>query len=77
MSENTIYSVCGMCGVRCPIEVGVEGGQCRSIQGNRHAAGIRGALCVRGAAGVACVQDDERCARHFWLGISARSYRPA
>ena len=60
MSENTIYSVCGMCGVRCPIEVTVEDGRCRSIQGNRHAAGIRGALCVRGAAGVACVQDDER-----------------
>lgn len=60
MSDNTIYSVCGMCGVRCPIEVGVEDGRCRSIQGNRHAAGIRGALCVRGAAGIACVQDDER-----------------
>jgi thiosulfate reductase/polysulfide reductase chain A len=60
MSENTIYSVCGMCGVRCPIEVNVEDGRCRSIQGNRHAAGIRGALCVRGAAGIACVQDDER-----------------
>jgi thiosulfate reductase/polysulfide reductase chain A len=60
MSENTIYSVCGMCGVRCPIEVNVEDGRCRSIQGNQHAAGIRGALCVRGAAGVACVEDDER-----------------
>jgi thiosulfate reductase/polysulfide reductase chain A len=60
MSDNTIYSVCGMCGVRCPIEVGLEDGSCRSIQGNRQAAGIRGALCVRGAAGIACVQDDER-----------------
>ena len=60
MSDNTIYSVCGMCGVRCPIEVNVEDDRCRSIQGNRHAAGIRGAVCVRGAAGIACVQDDER-----------------
>src|SRR5262245_65485500 len=25
----------------------------------------------------ACVQDDERCARHFWSGISTRSYSPA
>jgi thiosulfate reductase/polysulfide reductase chain A len=49
-----------MCGVRCPIEVAVENGVCRSIQGNRHSPGIRGAICVRGAAGIAALQDDER-----------------
>lgn len=60
MSGNTVYSVCGMCAVRCPIEVDVVGGTCRFIQGNRRVPGLRGALCVRGAAGVACVGDDER-----------------
>jgi thiosulfate reductase/polysulfide reductase chain A len=60
MSVKTVYSVCGMCGVRCPIEVAVENGVCRSIQGNRHSPGIRGAICVRGAAGIAALQDDER-----------------
>ena len=60
MSVKTVYSVCGMCGVRCPIEVAVENGVCRSIQGNRHSPGIRGAVCVRGAAGIAALQDDER-----------------
>lgn len=60
MSGKTIYSVCGMCAVRCPIEVDVEDDECRYIQGNRRIPGIRGALCVRGAAGAAALKDDER-----------------
>lgn len=60
MPAKTVYSVCGMCPVRCPIEVEVENGECRFIQGNRQVPSIRGALCTRGAAGVPFVRDDER-----------------
>jgi thiosulfate reductase/polysulfide reductase chain A len=48
-----------MCAVRCPITVDIENGECRFVQGNRHALGARG-LCVRGAAGPAFMRDDER-----------------
>lgn len=60
MPAKTVYSVCGMCPVRCPIEVDVENGECRFIQGNRQVPSIRGALCTRGAAGIPFVRDDER-----------------
>ncbi|MFH1033344.1 MAG: molybdopterin-dependent oxidoreductase [Pseudomonadota bacterium] len=60
MSRKVVYSVCGMCSVRCPIQVDVENGACQFIQGNRQAAGIRGALCARGASGIAMLRDDER-----------------
>ena len=60
MSGKMVYSVCGMCSVRCPIQVEVEDGQCRFIQGNRRSPGIRGALCARGASGLAFQRDDER-----------------
>jgi thiosulfate reductase/polysulfide reductase chain A len=60
MPAKTIYSVCGMCPVRCPIEVDMENGECRFIQGNRQVPSIRGALCTRGAAGIPFVRDDER-----------------
>jgi thiosulfate reductase/polysulfide reductase chain A len=49
-----------MCPVRCPIEAEVQDGRCRFVQGNRHEPSIHGALCTRGAAGTAFVQDDER-----------------
>jgi thiosulfate reductase/polysulfide reductase chain A len=38
----------------------VEGNRIVHLQGNPHAAGIKGALCARGAAGAALVADDER-----------------
>ena len=60
MSKDRIYSVCGMCTVRCPIQVEVENGACTFIQGNPHAAGISGSICARGSAGVALINDDER-----------------
>lgn len=60
MAGGKIYSICGMCSVRCPIQACVEDGMCTDIQGNPHASGIEGALCARGAAGLALVNDDER-----------------
>ena len=60
MKRKHVYSVCGMCTVRCPMMATVEGNTVVHLQGNPHAAGIKGALCARGAAGAALVADDER-----------------
>jgi thiosulfate reductase / polysulfide reductase chain A len=60
MAVKTVYSVCGMCPVRCPIEAEVQDGRCRFVQGNRRDPSLRGALCTRGAAGIAFLEDDER-----------------
>jgi thiosulfate reductase / polysulfide reductase chain A len=60
MARKLVYSICGMCTVRCPIRVEVENGACVFLQGNPHAAGIKGAVCARGAAGIALINDDER-----------------
>jgi thiosulfate reductase/polysulfide reductase chain A len=60
MAKKQAYSVCGMCTVRCPIQVESEDGVCTFIRGNPHAAGIDSALCARGGAGIALINDDER-----------------
>ena len=60
MSEKTIFSICGMCSVHCPVQVNVQNGECRFIQGNSHAPGINGGLCARGAAGLDLIRDEER-----------------
>ena len=60
MDIKEIYSICGMCTVRCPIQATVSGGQVRMLQGNPHASGMEGSLCARGAAGLALVNDSER-----------------
>ncbi|WP_243312044.1 molybdopterin-dependent oxidoreductase [Fundidesulfovibrio agrisoli] len=59
MSKKEVFSVCGMCTVRCPIMVDVEDGEIRFIQGNPHSP-LKGALCARGAAGPALEADAER-----------------
>jgi thiosulfate reductase / polysulfide reductase chain A len=60
MGRKVVYSVCGMCTVRCPAAVDVEDGKVVSVFGNPHAAGVKGALCARGAAGPGLLYDDER-----------------
>ncbi|OIN99643.1 MAG: thiosulfate reductase [Desulfovibrionaceae bacterium CG1_02_65_16] len=60
MARERTYSVCGMCTVRCPIAVDVDDGKVVSVFGNPHAAGLKGSLCARGAAGPALLYDDER-----------------
>jgi thiosulfate reductase / polysulfide reductase chain A len=60
MAKEKIFSVCGMCTVRCPIQVEVEDNECTSIQGNPYAPGLNGALCARGGAGIALLNDTER-----------------
>ncbi|HID96942.1 MAG TPA: thiosulfate reductase [Thermodesulfobacteriaceae bacterium] len=57
MSE-TVWSMCGMCSVRCPIKVEVDGNRIKWLEGNPHLLG--GALCAKGSAGVALRNDRER-----------------
>ena len=56
--KNSLYSMCGMCSVRCPIRVETENDEVTWIEGNSHLLG--GALCAKGAAATALLQDEER-----------------
>ena len=55
---KSVWSMCGMCTVRCPIRVEVEEGAVSWIEGNPHLLG--GALCAKGSAGLALLADNER-----------------
>jgi thiosulfate reductase/polysulfide reductase chain A len=56
---SSVFSVCGMCTVRCPIQVEVRDGRAVRIQGNPFSP-LKGALCARGAAGLALERDPEK-----------------
>ncbi len=58
--SRTVYSMCGMCATRCPIEVKVEDGRVAWLQGNPHDKAMGASLCARGAAGIPLEYDDER-----------------
>jgi thiosulfate reductase / polysulfide reductase chain A len=58
--RRTVYSLCGMCAVRCPIEVTVEDGRVTWLQGNTHARMIGASLCAKGSAGLSLEYDDQR-----------------
>ena len=58
--RRTVYSMCGMCTVRCPIEVTVEDGRVAWLQGNPHDKALGASLCAKGSAGLALEYDDER-----------------
>jgi thiosulfate reductase/polysulfide reductase chain A len=58
--RRTVYSLCGMCAVRCPIEVTVENDRVAWLQGNPHDKAIGASLCAKGSAGLALEYDDER-----------------
>jgi thiosulfate reductase/polysulfide reductase chain A len=58
--RRTVYSMCGMCAVRCPMEVRVEDGRVRWLQGNPHDEALGASLCAKGAAGLFLESDDER-----------------
>lgn len=55
---KSVWSMCGMCTVRCPIRVEVDNNEVKWIEGNPHL--LNGALCAKGAAGTALVSDLER-----------------
>ena len=56
--RRTVYSMCGMCAVRCPMEVTVENGQVVWLQGNPHDKAIGASLCAKGAAGLSFENDN-------------------
>lgn len=56
--KKSVYSICGMCTVRCPIRVESENNKITWIEGNQHILG--GALCAKGSAGAALINDQER-----------------
>ena len=58
--RRTVYSMCGMCAVRCPIEVTVEDGRVVWLQGNPHDKAIGASLCAKGSAGLAFEYDDDQ-----------------
>jgi thiosulfate reductase/polysulfide reductase chain A len=57
---KSVFSMCGMCAVRCPIRVEVENGVVTWIEGNPHVPGIEGGLCAKGSAGISFEYDSER-----------------
>ncbi len=58
--HRTVFGMCGMCAVRCPIQVEVEDGRVVWVQGNPNDKAMGSSLCPKGAAGVAFEYDDER-----------------
>ena len=60
MATRIVPSICGMCTVRCPIVAEVDGDTCVRVMGHPDAPGIKGALCARGGAGIALLEDAER-----------------
>jgi thiosulfate reductase/polysulfide reductase chain A len=69
--QKSVFSMCGMCAVRCAIRVEVEAGAVTWIEGNPHVPGIEGALCAKGSAGLAFEYDSER-PQHPMIRIGAR-----
>lgn len=58
--RRTIFSMSGMCAVRCPMEVTVEDGRVKWLQGNGHDKVMGTSRCAKGAAGIAFEYDDQR-----------------
>jgi len=58
--KESVYSICGMCTVRCPIKVDIEDGVVKWIEGNPNDPGMAGRLCAKGSAGLAMLYDYER-----------------
>ena len=60
IKQKSVFSMCGMCAVRCPIRIEVQNGSVTWIEGNPYVPGIEGALCSKGSAGIAFEYDSER-----------------
>lgn len=58
--RRTVFSLCGMCATRCPMQVEVVDGRVAWVQGNVNDKAIGASLCARGAAGIPFEYDDER-----------------
>ncbi|MDY6822442.1 MAG: molybdopterin-dependent oxidoreductase [Thermodesulfobacteriota bacterium] len=60
MTTENVYTICGMCTVRCPMVAEVENSNIRFLHGNPNAPGMKTSLCARGVAGKALINDNER-----------------
>ena len=58
--RRTVFGLCGMCAVRCPVQMEVENGRVVWIQGNPNDKTMETSLCAKGAAAIAFEYDDER-----------------
>ncbi len=58
--RKSVYSLCFMCTVRCPIKVEVMGNRVIWIEGNSNVAGLGTSLCAKGASAKALLEDPER-----------------
>jgi thiosulfate reductase / polysulfide reductase chain A len=60
---TTVYSYCEICFWKCGIEVSVQGGKVRKIDGYAANPKSRGMLCPRGQGGIATTYDPDRLKR--------------
>ena len=58
--KESVYSICGMCTVRCPIKVDIEDGMVKWIEGNPNDPGMAGRLCAKGNAALEIINHPER-----------------
>jgi thiosulfate reductase / polysulfide reductase chain A len=70
--RRTVHSMCGMCAVRCPIEVTVDDGKVTWVQGNTHDKAIGASLCAKGSAGLALEYGDDQRPQTPLIRIGAR-----
>ena len=70
--KRTVYSLCGMCSVRCTIEATVEDGRVVWLQGNPHMKAQGTSLCAKGAAGLALEYDDDQRPQTPLIRMGAR-----
>ena len=70
--RRTVYSLCGMCSVRCTIEATVEDGRVVWLQGNPHMKALGASLCAKGAAGLALEYDDDQRPQTPLIRMGAR-----
>ena len=58
--KKTVYSICGMCAVRCPVSVTVDGKEPVWIEGNSNDGGMGKSLCAKGGATLSQRLDSQR-----------------
>jgi len=58
--KESVYSICGMCAVRCPIRVEVEDGKVTWVEGNSNDGGMGTAICAKAAASIPFQYDEQR-----------------
>lgn len=58
--KKAVYSICGMCAVRCPLRVEVKNGKVTWIEGNPNDAGMGTSICAKGASSIPFQYDNER-----------------